>query len=53
MNIQSLSLGALPLAGLLASGCDSGQYGESTTTEPKTENALMTAVESEIPGRHQ
>ena len=50
MNTQSLGLGALFLVGLLAGGCDSGQYGESSTTEPKTESALMTAVESEIPG---
>lgn len=41
MNILSLGLGALFLVGLLSSGCDSGQYGESTTTEPKTESALM------------
>ncbi len=50
MNTQSLGLGALLLIGLLASGCDSGQYGKSNTTEPKTDSALMTAVESEIPG---
>jgi len=50
MNAQSLGLGALLLMGLLSNGCDSGQYGESTTTEPKTESALMLTTETPSSG---
>lgn len=40
MKPQSLGLAVLFLVGSLSSGCDSGQYGESTPTEPKSESAL-------------
>ncbi len=43
---QSLKLGVLLLVGILSSGCDSGQYGESTTTEPKTESTLLLTTEA-------
>ena len=50
LKAQSLGLGALLLMGLLSNGCDSSQYGESTTTEPKTESALMLTTETPSPG---
>ncbi len=50
MNAQSLSLGVLFLVGLLASGCDSGEYGASTPTEPKSESALLLTTESPAAG---
>lgn len=40
MKPQSLGLAVLFLVGSLSSGCDSGQYGESTPTEPKSESTL-------------
>ncbi len=42
---QSLRLGVLLLVGVLSNGCDSGQYGESTTTEPKSESSLSVTTE--------
>ena len=46
MKPQSLGLGVLFLVVLVWSGCDSGQYGESTKTEPKTESTPMPAAEA-------
>ena len=43
---HSIGLGVLLLVGILSSGCDSGQYGESTTTEPKSERTLLLTTES-------
>jgi Flp pilus assembly protein TadD len=50
MKPQSLGLGVLFIVGLILSGCDSGQYGESTPTEPKSENALMLTTEHSAVG---
>ncbi len=50
MKLKTLGLTVFFPIILIWNGCDSGQYGESTTTEPKTESTLMTAVESKIPG---
>ena len=50
MKPQSLGLGVLFLVGLISSGCDSGQYGESTPTEPKSESALMLTTEPPAAG---
>ncbi len=46
MKPQSLGLGVLFLVVLVWSGCDSGQYGEPTKTEPKAESAPMPAAEA-------
>lgn len=46
MKPQSLGLGVLFIVGLILSGCDSGQYGESTPTEPKAESTPMPAAEA-------
>jgi len=45
MKPQSLGLGVLFIVGLILSGCDSGQYGESTPTEQKSESALLLTTE--------
>lgn len=45
MKPQSLGLGVLFIVGLILNGCDSGQYGESTPTEPKSESALLLTTE--------
>jgi tetratricopeptide (TPR) repeat protein len=45
MKPQSFGLAVLFLVGLLSSGCDSGQYGESVTTKPKSESALSVTTE--------
>ena len=50
MQPQSLGLGVLFIVGLLLGGCDSGQYGESTPTEPKSESALMLTTEPPAAG---
>lgn len=41
MKPLSLEISVLVLVGFLLSGCDSGQYGESTPTEPTSESTLM------------
>lgn len=46
MKPQSIGLGVLVIAVLVGSGCDSGQYGESPTTEPKTDSTLMPTAEA-------
>jgi len=50
MKAQSLGLGVLCIVGLLVSGCDSGQYGESTPTEPQSESTLMLTTEPPAAG---
>jgi len=46
MNQRSFGPGLIFLMVLVWSGCDSGQYGEETKTEPKAESAPM----AEAPG---
>jgi Flp pilus assembly protein TadD len=46
MNQRSFGLGLLFLIMLVWSGCDSGQYGEETKTEPKAESTPMPSAES-------
>ncbi|NKB82595.1 MAG: tetratricopeptide repeat protein [Nitrospirales bacterium] len=41
MKQLSFSLGVLVLGMLVGSGCDSGQYGKETKTEPKVESKAM------------
>ena len=50
MQPQALGLGVLFIVGLILSGCDSGQYGESTPTEPKSESTLMLTTEPPAAG---
>ena len=50
MKPQSLGLGVLFIVSLIFSGCDSGQYGESTPTEPKSDSALMLTTETPAAG---
>ena len=46
MKLQPLSFGVFFLVTLIWSGCDSGQYGESTNTEPKSESTLLLNTET-------
>ena len=46
MNQRSFGLGLLFLVALVWNGCDSGQYGEQTKTEPKEESTPMPVAES-------
>ncbi len=46
MKHGPLLLGSLFLFVMLGSGCDSGQYGEETKTEPKAESEAMTKAEA-------
>lgn len=46
MNQRSFGLGLLFLIMLVWSGCDSGQYGKETKTEPKAESTPMPSAES-------
>ena len=46
MKLQQIGFGALFLVVLVWSGCDSGTYQQTTTTEPKSENTTMMAIES-------
>jgi tetratricopeptide (TPR) repeat protein len=46
MNHRPFGLGLLFLMLLVWSGCDSGEYGKETKTEPKTESTPMPATEA-------
>jgi len=46
MNQRSFGLGLIFLMMLVWSGCDSGQYGKESKTEPKTESTPMPAAEA-------
>lgn len=46
MKPQSIGLGVLFLVMLVWSGCDSGQYEQPTTTEPKVESTPMPVAEA-------
>lgn len=46
MNQRSFGLGLLCLTVLVWSGCDSGQYGKETKTEPKAESTAMPKTEA-------
>ena len=46
MNQRSFGLGLIFLMVLVWSGCDSGQYGKETKTEPKAESAAMPKTET-------
>jgi len=49
MNQRSFGIGLLFLMMLVWSGCDSGEYGKETKTEPKAESTPLSTAEA--PGR--